>query len=95
MHKFPIETAKLIFIHRSGYATHDDWERGLIGRILRHTPAVYTQRVGEITSPRYPLKMTNKVFNHCLWTIEVCVRLGIKLIAFFAKISSEMKYHIL
>ena len=74
MHKFPIETAKLMFIHRSGYATHDDWERGLIGRILRHTPAVYTQRVGEITSPRYPLKMTNKVFNHCLWTIEVfCV----------------------
>ena len=76
MHKFPIETAKLIFIHRSGYATHDDWERGLIGRILTHTPAVYTQRVGEITSPRYPLKMTNKVFNHCLWTIEVCNQYG-------------------
>ena len=63
--------AKRKFIRRSGYANHDEWQRGLIGRILRHTPASYTQRVGEISSPRYPLKMTNKVFNHCLWTIEV------------------------
>ena len=58
-------------IFRSGYDTYDDWERSLMGRILKHTPTVFTAREGNIKSPKFPLKMSNKVFNHCLWTIEV------------------------
>ena len=66
-----LHTANITVFFRSGYANREEWERALIGRILRHEPAVFSQETGQIVSPRYPLKMTNKVFNHCLWTIKV------------------------
>ena len=60
----------LDLFNTGGFNSTTEFERAQIRLLLTATPSVYTTITGNIKSPKFPFKLNNNVFYHCLYTIR-------------------------